>query len=208
MKGLSHDFTRLRLTEEALKGSETKYRMLFENAQVGMYRSKIDGSAFLDVNDKFAEIFGFTREELLGTAGRIRWANPEDRDKMMILLKEQGGILYNYEARVLARNGEVRDVLASIELHPDEGFLDGTMVDITERKRAEEQLRKLNRIYSLLSDINQAIVRTRVPKELFEKVCNIAVEQGGFGMAWIGLIDESSQKLQVIAQAGRTNGLS
>jgi PAS domain S-box-containing protein len=332
IEGIYNDFTRLKLTEDALKESEAKYRTLFENAQVGMYRSKIDGSAMLDVNKKFGEILGLTHEESLGKAGRILWANPEDRDKMMKLLKEQGGILNNYEASLLAKNGEVRNVLASIELHPNEGSLDGTFVDITERKRAEkvikdnenrfrelieslpqlfwtcrvdgpcdylskqwveytgipeseqlgyrwleqlhaddrdgtvsewmekvktgnsfdiefrirrndgvyrwfkttavpmhdsegnivkwfgsntdfddikktkEHLRKLNRIYSLLSDINQAIVRTHIPKELFDKVCDIAVDQGGFGMAWIGLIDESSQKLQVIAQAGRTDG--
>jgi PAS domain S-box-containing protein len=204
--GTFTDFTQLKLTEEALKGSEAKYKTLFENAQVGMYRSKVDGSAFLDVNNKCAEIFGFEPEELLGAPAKIRWANPEERDKMMRLIKEQSGILNNYEVRVLAKNGEVRDLLASIELHTDLGYLDGTMIDVTGRKLAEEQLRKLNRIYSLLSDINQAIVRTRVPGELFKQVCNIAVQQGGFGMAWIGLIDESSQKLQVIAQAGRTNG--
>jgi PAS domain S-box-containing protein len=206
IEGTFTDFTRLKVMEETLKESETKYRTLFENAQVGMYRSRIDGSAMLDVNKKFGEILGLTREESLGKAGRILWADPEDRNKMMKLLKEQDGILYNYEARLLSNNGEVRDVLASIELRPAEGSLDGTFVDITERKQAEVQLRKLNRIYSLLSDINQAIVRTRVPNELFEKVCNIAVGQGGFGMAWIGLIDESSQKLGVIAQAGRNNG--
>jgi PAS domain S-box-containing protein len=206
IEGTVTDFTRMKLMEEALEGSEIKYRTLFENSQVGMYRSKIDGSAMLDVNKKFGEILGLTREEALGKAGRILWANPEDRDKMMKLLKEQGGILYNYEARLLANNGEVRDVLASIELDHDKGSLDGTFVDITERKRAEEQLCKLNRIYSLLSDIYQAIVRMHVPMELYGKVCDIAVEQGGFGMAWIGLIDESSQELRVIAQAGRNNG--
>ena len=206
IEGTFTDFTRLKHMEEALKESEVKYRTLFENAQVGMYRSKIDGSSMLDVNKKFGEILGLTREESLGKAGRILWADPEDRNKMMKLLEEQDGILYNYEARLLAKNGEVRDVLASIELKPGDGSLDGTFVDITDRKLAEEQLRKLNRIYSFLSDINQAIVRSRVPEELFEKACNIAVEQGGFGMAWIGLIDESSQKLQVIAQAGRSNG--
>jgi PAS domain S-box-containing protein len=206
IEGTFTDFSRMMLIEEALKESEAKYKALFENAQVGMYRSKIDGSALLDVNNKFIEILGFTREELIGKAGRILWANPADRDKMMRLLKEQGGVMYNYEASLLAKNGEVRNVLASIELHPEEGSLDGTFVDITERKRAEVQLCKLNRIYSLLSDINQAIVRTRVPEELFKQVCNIAVEQGGFGMVWIGLLDEPSKKLKEVAKAGRTTG--
>ena len=142
IEGTYNDFTRLKLMEESLQESETKYRTLFENAQVGMYRSKIDGSAMLDVNKKFGEILGLTREESIGKAGRILWADPEDRNKMMKLLKEQDGILYNYEARLLAKNGEVRDVLASIELKPGDGSLYGTFVDITDRKSAEEQLQK------------------------------------------------------------------
>ena len=125
-----------------MKESEAKYRALFENAQVGIYRSKLDGSAFLDVNDEFAEIIGFSRQELLGSPGRIRWANSEDRDKMLKQLQEQGGILTNYEVQLIAKNGEVKDVLASIKLYPGEGYLEGTMTDITERQQAEEALRQ------------------------------------------------------------------
>lgn len=55
--------------EETLKASEAKYKALFENAQVGMYRLKIDGSALLEVNNKFTEILGFTHKELLGSGG-------------------------------------------------------------------------------------------------------------------------------------------
>jgi PAS domain S-box-containing protein len=73
--------------------------------------------------------------------------------------------------------------------------------DLTERKRTEARLRKLNRVYAVLSDMNQAIVRLREPQALFEQVCRIAVEIGGFRMAWIGLVDESSQ-MQVVAHAG------
>jgi PAS domain S-box/PAS domain S-box/PAS domain S-box/PAS domain S-box len=141
IEGTFTDFTRMKLMEEALKESETKYRTLFENAQVGMYRSKIDGSAMLDVNKKFGEILGLTREESLGKAGRILWANSEDRDKMMKLLKEQDGNLYNYEARLLAKNGEVRDVLASIKLNPEKDSLEGTFVDITDRKEADKKIK-------------------------------------------------------------------
>ncbi len=148
-------YRKLLETGTALQASESKYQTLFKNAQVGMYRSKIDGSAFLDVNDRFAKIIGFAPRELIGTPGRIRWAKPEDRDKMMSLLKEQGGILYNYEARVLAKNGEVRDVLASIQLHPDEGFLDGTMIDITERKRLEIELKNSQDLLSKMGKISQ-----------------------------------------------------
>jgi PAS domain S-box-containing protein len=141
IEGTVVDITARKRMEEALKESEAKYRAFFENAQVGLYCSKLDGSAFLEMNNKFAELFGYSREELLGTPGRIRWAHPAERDKMVKLLRDQGGVLVNYEIQVLAKNGDVKDILASIELHSDKGTLDGTMVDITERKQAEEALR-------------------------------------------------------------------
>jgi PAS domain S-box-containing protein len=144
IEGTFADFTEHKRMETALKESEVKYRNLFDNAQVGMYRTKIDGSAFLEVNDKFTEVFGYSREELLETPARTLWANPEDRDKMRRLLEEQGGILVNYEVQVTVRSGEVKYLLTSIQLHQDEGILDGSMVDITERKRAEEEIRRLN----------------------------------------------------------------
>src|SRR5258708_5750710 len=60
----------------------------------------------------------------------------------------------------------------------------------SERDRAADRIRKLNRILALLSDTNQAIVRIREMHMLFEHVCQIAVEQGHFRMAWIGLLDQ------------------
>jgi PAS domain S-box-containing protein len=140
IEGTFANITDSKHNEDALKESEAKYRALFENTQIGMYRTKLDGSSFLEVNEKFGEILGFSPQELLGSPGRIRWANPEIRDKMLKQLQEQGGILTNYEAQVISKNGEVKDVLASIELVPGEGYIEGTMTDITERKQVEEAL--------------------------------------------------------------------
>lgn len=74
--------------------------------------------------------------------------------------------------------------------------------DITERKRAERAIRRLNRVYAVLSDINQAIVRTRDTQELFEKSCQIAIEKGEFPLVWIGLVDQSRGELRPVAFAG------
>ncbi len=66
-------------------------------------------------------------------------------------------------------------------------------------KVAERKILQLNRVYALLSDVNQAIVRIRDPDELFSEACRIAVETGGFQAAWIGQIEEKTGRLQPVA---------
>ncbi len=73
---------------------------------------------------------------------------------------------------------------------------------VSQQKRAIEKIHSLNRTLALLSDINQAIVRTRDVQTLFDEACNIAVEKGAFRMAWIGLLDPQTQAANPVAQAG------
>jgi len=80
-----------------------------------------------------------------------------------------------------------------------------TSLDITDYLNAQERVRKLNRVYAVLSDINQAIVRTRELQPLFEKACGIAVEKGDFLLAHIGILDEPNQGIKVAAYAGRSD---
>jgi len=75
----------------------------------------------------------------------------------------------------------------------------------SERIRARE-LERLNRLYSALSRVNQAIVVARSVEELFETVCRVLVESGGFRMAWIGRHDAATHLLVPIAQSGDSGG--
>src|SRR5690606_40192469 len=63
------------------------------------------------------------------------------------------------------------------------------------------QVSRLNRLYSLLSGINNTIVRTRTNKALFEDVCRIAIEKGGFAFAWIGPLDKDQVDASRVACA-------
>jgi PAS domain S-box-containing protein len=137
------DITERKQADEALRKSEAEYRNLFQNAQVGMYRSRLDGSALLAVNHKLAEIFGYSIEEMLAEPATIRWANPAERDAMVQQLHEQG-ILLDYEVPIVTKSGERKICLASIKLYPQGAYLEGSVIDITERKRAAEEIRKLN----------------------------------------------------------------
>jgi len=78
----------------------------------------------------------------------------------------------------------------------------GIGVDITERKQAEDRIRRLNRVYAVLSGINSLIVRVRDRDELFKEACRVAVEDGGFLMAWLGLVDQETMNVKPIAWHG------
>ncbi|MES2675284.1 MAG: EAL domain-containing protein [Pseudomonadota bacterium] len=66
---------------------------------------------------------------------------------------------------------------------------------------------RLSRIHSVLSGTNSAIVRTREPQALFEEACKIAVDQGGFGIAWIGMVNETGKSLNLITSQGVDSNL-
>jgi PAS domain S-box-containing protein len=66
----------------------------------------------------------------------------------------------------------------------------GLNIDITDRKRAERDLAVVTRLYAVLSRVNEAIVRTRGERSLYEKVCRIVADEGGFPLVWVGLVKE------------------
>jgi len=66
--------------------------------------------------------------------------------------------------------------------------------DITERKRSSERVARLARLYAVLSRVNESIVRIRDAGKLYDEVCRIVSEEGGFPLAWIGLVDGTQVK--------------
>ena len=146
------DMTDVRRAEEALQASERKYRDLFDNAQVGMFRTRLDGSEMLDANPRFLEIFGRTREEVLGGPSVIHWAEPSEREEMVRRLLAEGRVT-DFECRMLNKRGEVRTCLTSLSLDRSQEILEGSITDISERKRGEDVLRESEARYrSLFED--------------------------------------------------------
>jgi PAS domain S-box-containing protein len=78
--------------------------------------------------------------------------------------------------------------------------------DVTARLRSEERIAQLNRLYSMLKQVNQAIVRLREREDLFREICRISVEEGHFEMAWIGLLDPENQRIRPVMHWGRDEG--
>ncbi len=114
--------------------------------------------------------------------------------------------VWSGETALLSGDGREIPVLQAIIAHkgPDGAveYLSTIMRDITQRKEQEAKVARLNRVYAFLSGINTTIVRTRDRQELFDEACRIAVEQGKFRFAWIGLLDANGLDVTPAARAG------
>ncbi|MEX2381827.1 MAG: GAF domain-containing protein [Opitutales bacterium] len=80
------------------------------------------------------------------------------------------------------------------------------MLDVRERKRAENKLARLNRLYRMLSKANEAIARISEPQELYDKVCRIALGEGSFSMAAIAAFDAATGRVHPLARSGDKEG--
>ncbi len=78
--------------------------------------------------------------------------------------------------------------------------------DVTERKAQEHEIERLNRLYRVISHINQTLARTQTRDQCLRDVCNVLVNTGGFRLAWIGWLDPRNLDLVPVATAGDTFG--
>ena len=151
-----HDITSQKRAEDALRTSEEKYRSIFEGATEGIYQTTPDGKC-LSMNPAFARMFGYeSPEQMIASVtdiGRQLNVNPIDREDMVRKLFEHGKV-DGYEVEVQRRDGS--RFWISIDIHvvrDDSGnavHFEGTVTDITERKRTEEALKRSE---NRLSDI-------------------------------------------------------
>jgi len=195
--------------EAALRDSEQRYRLLFERNLAGVFEATLDGR-ILECNESCARILGCSSpEELRTLLTHDFYFTLADREALLARLSAQR-TLTNYGVRLHRKDGSPVWVLVNLALVEDEqgapALFQGTMVDITELKRAEERILQLNRLYSVLSLLDHAIVRTADRDQLLQEVCRIAVEHGQFRMAWFGVLDPETRLLRPVAHAGAEDG--
>ncbi len=157
------DITGFKQVEKDLTRSQEKYQNIFENSILGIFQSTPDGR-YLSVNPAFARLFGYDNpEEMIASIVDIShqlYANPQDRDKAINLLLEQG-FLEGFELEVQRRDGARFWVSMNAMIVQDENgtHYDGTVQDITKRKRVEDALRASEEKYRLLFDnANESIL--------------------------------------------------
>jgi PAS domain S-box-containing protein len=128
-----------------LSASEERYRSLFDGIPVGLYRTTPSGQ-ILDANQALLEMYGCpTREMLLETDLAISYADPEERVRWQALM-ERHGVLRDFEAQIRRFDGTTfwaKDTARVVkDQHGQVLYYEGSFEDITERKLAEEELRR------------------------------------------------------------------
>ena len=145
---ITQDIDKRKQAEKALKASEEKFRMLFENAPVGIGITTTEGRR-VERNKTQVEMFGFkSREEMLSSSAIDRYVNPEDRKHYIELAGK--GIVRSFEAEMRRIDGST--FWASISAAPfssasgEQQFI-SIIQDITERKKAQEALKTSEELF-------------------------------------------------------------
>ena len=137
---LARNITKRKLAEEALRKSEKQYRDLVDNSPVGIYKSNVKGD-ILFANEALARMAGYdSPADLMKEGVLATYKRGSDRNILLKNLREQGKIS-NFEFEFVRKNGETIRAILSAVLEGE--MLSGMILDITERKQAEEERERL-----------------------------------------------------------------
>ena len=189
-----NDITESRRMKDALRQANERLETALQGAGAGTW----DWNVKTGHIEWSLELFGIFGIDPKSNASSFRALSsilhPQDRDaassRIERALKEQTGL--NSEYRIVRPDGGVRWINALGKGIYDQGRpvrMIGICIDITERKRQEERLSKLTRLYAVLSRVNEVIVRKQDAGSMFSDVCKIVAEVGSFPLVWIGRVE-------------------
>lgn len=160
IEGTIFDITEFKNTQIALKESELKYKKLFDENLVGVFRTNASGHIY-DCNQAFVKIFGFkNKPSLLKTNSKKLYFNNEQRQAYINDLRKKG-ILKNYELYQRKKDGSPMWILANVELikQNNEEIIQGTLIDITAQKTTNDQLiQNIDKYRKLFENASDAIL--------------------------------------------------
>ncbi|HEU4646884.1 MAG TPA: EAL domain-containing protein [Burkholderiales bacterium] len=202
------DVTAERHTKDNLHESERRFSDMLGNVE--LISVMLDRQArILYCNEYLLRLTGWRREEIIGQDWFRLFIPPECHGavrKRFATLLGNPLAARHAEREILTRAGKRRLIRWNNSvLRSGAGDITGTASigeDITEQKVAENKIKRLSRVYAVLSGINSLIVRVRDKEELFREACRIAVEDGKFRMAWIGLVDRQALQVRPAAWHG------
>jgi PAS domain S-box-containing protein len=150
---ISHNITERKMKEEALQESQERFRLTFQTSPDSININRLSDGLYLDVNDGFTAITGYSREEVIGKSSLELdiWHNPQDRQRLVESLKE-AGYVPNLEAKFRFKDGTVITGLMSarVIMLKGEPHIVSITRNIEEWRRTQEALRESEQRYLAL----------------------------------------------------------
>ena len=211
MRGVVFEATARKAAEAALRENEERFKAAQRETGIGSWRLVPD-QPMIAWSDQMYELYQLAPDLPVTVDAALSRIHPDDRQRAAELLAAaiSGAVSeVELEHRIVWPDGQVRTIASRGAIHRAGGrVLDvvGTSQDVTEQRRAEKRIVKLNRVYAVLSGINETLVREKQPEEILSNACRIAVSAGRFQMAWIGMAGENAERLEIRAHAGADEG--
>jgi PAS domain S-box-containing protein len=211
--GIQRDITARRQAEEALRFSEEKFAKAFRSSPFRVTIGTLAEGRFIEVNDAFLRDHGFTRDQVIGkTSPELGlWARPEDRRRLVEAL-ERDGMVHEFEYPGQTRDGRVHITSLSAELIQVAGetCILAVATDITDRKRAQEEIRRSREELRALAARLQSVredERTHIAREIHDELGQ-ALTGLKLDLAWLRqrLKDRTDLADRLVSVMGRIDG--
>ncbi len=166
------------------------------------------GGVIKYVNPSFERVTGYTSAEVIGRTTRVLKSGRHEEGfyaqlwttilagkvfRAVVTNRKKSGELY-HEAKTITPIGDEHDDISQFV---------STGKDITERIHAEERIERLARARSVMAECNRVLVQAADERQMFRDMCRIAVELGGYRMAWVGLVRNDAEcSIEPVAIAG------
>jgi len=193
--------------ETRLSDSELRFRQMAESIRDVFFLREVGSGRMLYMSPAYETIWGHPSSAL--DADPRAWfdgIHPDDRAALKLLRRQALATgSFDFVVRVVRPDGTLRWVqVRGFPVFDSGEFvrIAGVAKDITEQRAAEDRIKRLNRLYAMLSAINGLIVRATDRDELFGQACRIAVDVGEFLMVCVGVIDPASGEGRVVARHG------
>jgi diguanylate cyclase (GGDEF)-like protein/PAS domain S-box-containing protein len=197
--------------ERALRASEERFRSIAEATQEWIWEIDVDG-LYTFCSPAAEAILGYPPDRLIGT-NCLDIVSQDVRQTVTDLLRrgiQQKRGWRDLVLRLEHATGGIRwldsNALPLLDATGNVIGYRGVARDITHHRLQQERIARLSRIQAVLSGINSTIVRVRERRELLRESCRIAVQQGGFRMAWIGLVEPGALKATPLVSEGFEQG--
>jgi PAS domain S-box-containing protein len=200
------DVTARKRAEDALREASQLNRQIIAGAKEGIIVYDRD-LKYVVWNPFMEELTGIPAAEVIGKPALeifpfLQGVGVMEQLKHVLAGEECSTKEFHFHVPESGRSGWASDTNSPLRNAKGEitGVI-GLVRDITERKRAEERIAQLNRVQAILGGVDRAIVHISERQKLMDEICRVAVEKGGFKLAWIGMVSPDGS-VQPVAQAG------